>query len=76
MVPSARVIGSGRVLAVTGSGARGRAGQTGEAAAGTWSKPGLADVTNFLDTADLPMAFRPGPTWIILAPKGTRVEAG
>ena len=76
MVPSARVIGSGRVLAVTGSGARGRAGQTGEAAAGTWSKPGLADVTNFLDGADLPMAFRPGPTWIILAPKGTRVDTG
>jgi Protein of unknown function (DUF3048) N-terminal domain/Protein of unknown function (DUF3048) C-terminal domain len=71
-VPSARVIGSGRMLAVSGV-----PGSTqGAAASGTWSKPGPGAVTNFLDAADLPMAFRPGPTWIILAPKGTLVETG
>jgi hypothetical protein len=46
------------------------------AAWGTWSKPGLGDITNFLDAAHLPMVFLPGPTWIILAPPGTRVESG
>jgi Protein of unknown function (DUF3048) N-terminal domain/Protein of unknown function (DUF3048) C-terminal domain len=70
-VPSARVIGAGRMLAVSGS----RSGE-GQAARGTWSKPGLPAVTNFLDAHDLPMAFLPGPTWIILAPHGTRVETG
>lgn len=71
-VPSARVIGTGRMLVVAGR----RGSDQGMAAWGTWSKPGLAAVTNFLDAADLPMAFLPGPTWIILAPTGTRVETG
>jgi hypothetical protein len=71
-VPSARVIGTGRMLVVAGS----RGSDQGVAAWGTWSKPGLNDVTNFLDAGDLPMAFLPGPTWIILAPAGTRVETG
>jgi hypothetical protein len=74
--PSARVIGTGRVFVATGSRGTGPGSDQGVAASGTWSKPSLGDVTNFLDAADLPMAFLPGPTWIILAPGGTRVETG
>jgi hypothetical protein len=71
---SARVIGKGRATVFSGSAAGGSAGT---AAAGTWSKPGLAAVTNYFDKAHLPMNFEPGPTWVVLAPAGTRVvQAG
>jgi hypothetical protein len=71
---SARVIGKGQVTVFSGSAAGSRAGT---AAAGTWSKPGLDAVTNYFDTAHVPMSFQPGPTWVVLAPAGTRVvQAG
>jgi len=73
-VPSARVIGRGRVLVVTGTGGTTATGPRGLAAPGFWAKPGLRDVTNYLDTAHLPMALQPGPAWIILAPRGTQVR--
>jgi hypothetical protein len=72
---SARVIGAGPAT-VFSAGPPGAA-PGGSAAAGTWYKPGLAAVTNYFDAAHLPMDFAPGPTWIVLAPAGTRItQAG
>ncbi len=45
---------------------------SGTAVWGTWSKPGLHDVTAFLDAKNTPIGFQPGTTWVILAPPGTR----
>jgi hypothetical protein len=67
--PTARAIGGGAAQVFSGS-----AGASGSAAAGTWSKPHFQDVTNYFDKNDYPMAFQPGPTWVILAPRGTRVS--
>ena len=72
---SARVIGTGPAT-VFSTGSPGAA-SGGSAAAGTWAKPGLAAVTNYFDASHLPMDFAPGPTWIVLAPAGTRIiQAG
>ena len=68
-VPSARLIGKGPVEVLSGS-----AGGSGMAAAGTWSKPHLNQLTDYFDKNGYPMAFQPGPTWVIFAPKGTRVS--
>ena len=51
-------------------------GQGGLAAKGRWSKPILPEVTTYVDSEDFPMALQPGPTWIILAPHGTRIRTG
>jgi Protein of unknown function (DUF3048) C-terminal domain len=67
----AQVTGSGHAEVLSG-GAAGGSGAT--AASGTWSKPHIGDVTNYLDTSGSPMAFQPGITWIILAPPGTHVS--
>jgi Protein of unknown function (DUF3048) C-terminal domain len=72
---SARVIGTGpaTVFSIASPGTA----SGGSAAAGTWAKPGLAAVTNYFDASHLPMDFAPGPTWIVLAPAGTRIiQAG
>jgi Protein of unknown function (DUF3048) C-terminal domain/Protein of unknown function (DUF3048) N-terminal domain len=66
-VPSARLIGTGTVQVLSGS-----AGGSGTAAPGTWSKPHLNQLTDYTDGNGYPMAFQPGPTWVIFAPKGTR----
>jgi len=68
---SARVIGTGQAMVFSGTAP---GGDAGTAAAGTWSKPGIAAVTNYFDAAHLPMDFTPGPTWIVLAPAGTRTS--
>jgi len=68
-VPSARLIGRGTVEVLSG-----RAGGSGTAAPGTWSKPHLNQLTNYVDDNGYPMAFQPGATWVILAPKGTKVS--
>ena len=68
-VPSARLIGKGPVEVLSGS-----AGGSGMAAAGTWSKPHLNQLTDYFDKNGYPMAFQPGPTWVIFAPKGTGVS--
>ncbi len=71
---SARVVGTGQAVVFSGTAP---GGDGGAAAAGTWTKPGLAAVTNYFDAAHLPMDFAPGPTWIVLAPAGTRTtQAG
>ena len=69
-VPSARVIGRGAVTVCSGP-APGQSG--GTAAAGSWAKPGIAAVTNYFDAAGQPMSLEPGPTWVVLAPAGTRI---
>ncbi len=68
-VPTARLIGNGTVQVLSGS-----AGGSGTAAPGTWSKPHLNQLTNYTDGNGYPMAFQPGPTWVIFAPKGTKVS--
>jgi hypothetical protein len=68
---SARVVGTGQTVVFSGTAP---GGDGGTAAAGTWTKPGLAAVTNYFDAAHLPMDFAPGPTWILLAPAGTRTS--
>jgi len=69
-VPSARLIGKGSVVVLSGS-----AGGSGTAAPGTWAKPHLNQLTVYFDKNGYPMAFQPGPTWVIFAPRGTRVSA-
>ena len=64
-------VGKGAVTVFSGTAA---GGSGGTAAAGTWSKPGVAAVTNYFDAATEPMNFAPGPTWIVLAPAGTRTS--
>jgi len=68
-VRSARLIGKGSVEVLSGS-----AGGSGMAAAGTWSKPHLNQLTDYFDKNGYPMAFQPGPTWVIFAPRGTRIS--
>jgi hypothetical protein len=69
---SARVIGSGSALMLSETGPAGRG--TGAAVKGTWSKPGLHDVTNYLDANSRPVGFQRGTTWVILAPPGTQIS--
>jgi len=69
---SARVIGSGSALMLSETGSAGH--RTGEAVKGTWFKPGIHAVTDYLDPNHHPVGFRPGATWVILAPPGTRVS--
>ena len=71
---SARVVGSGPALILSGTGAA--AGGSGTAVKGTWSKPGLRSVTAYLDASNTPVGFQRGTTWVILAPPGTRASAG
>jgi hypothetical protein len=71
IVPSAQVTGSGRAEVFSGSAS---GGSGGTAASGTWSKPHVRSVTNYFDSSGSPMAFEPGPTWVILAPPGTQVS--
>ena len=69
---SARVIGSGSDLILSETGPAG--GSAGAAVKGTWSKPGIHAVTAYLDANNRPVGFRPGATWVILAPPGTRIS--
>ena len=68
---SARVIGRGQATVFSG---KAPGGSGGSAASGTWVKPGLAALTNYLDSGGVPLDFAPGPTWIVLAPAGTRIS--
>jgi Protein of unknown function (DUF3048) N-terminal domain/Protein of unknown function (DUF3048) C-terminal domain len=69
---SARVIGSGPALMLSETGPADRS--TGVAVNGTWSKPGIRAVTDYLDADNHPVGFRQGATWVILAPPGTQVS--
>jgi hypothetical protein len=70
-VPSARLIGKGAVTVFSGTAP---GGTEGTAATGSWAKPGITTVTNYFDAAGQPMSFEPGPTWVVLAPAGTRTS--
>lgn len=70
VVAAASVTGTGRAEVFSGSIS---GGSGGTAASGTWSKPHTTSLTNYFDSSGSPMAFLPGPTWVILAPPGTRV---
>ena len=69
---SARVVGSGSALILSGTGTT--ASSSGTAVKGSWSKPGLHDVTSYLDASNTPIGFQRGATWVILAPPGTRTS--
>jgi hypothetical protein len=71
MTSSARVFGTGAATVFSGTTP---GGSGGTEAAGSWFKPGLAGLTNFFDAAKVPMSFGAGPTWIVLAPAGTRIS--
>jgi hypothetical protein len=63
---SAKLLGSGKSVVMTGP----------QAISGTWAKPGLPQLTNFLDGSSVPIRLAPGPSWLILAPSGSTVTAG
>ncbi len=69
---SARVIGSGSAVMLSGPGPAG--GKTGTAVKGTWSKPGIHDVTNYFDANRRPIGFQRGTTWVVLVPPGTQIS--
>lgn len=71
VVPAASVAGTGRAQVFSGSIT---GGSGGTAASGTWSKPHTTSLTNYFDSSGSPMAFLPGPTWVVFAPPGTRVS--
>jgi hypothetical protein len=70
-VPTAEITGDGRAEVFSGAVA---GGSGGTGAAGTWSKPHVNDITNYFDSTGTPMAFQPGPTWVIFAPTATHVS--
>lgn len=70
---SARVVGSGSALILSETPAT--AGSSGTAVRATWSKPGVRDVTAYLDARNTPIGFQRGTTWVILAPPGTQATA-
>ena len=63
-LPSARVLGTGKAEVFAGD----------TATSGSWSKPHPKDVTNYFNNGGYLIALQPGPTWVILAPVGTRVS--
>ncbi len=76
---TAKVFGKGKFEAFTGTRDSSAQGAGGLAARGSWRKPGLAYVTSYADANGYPMYFQPGPTWVLLAPHGTKIstaEAG
>jgi hypothetical protein len=71
-VPSARTIGAGQALVFSSPGSKPGGSRSGVAVKAQWSKPGIHDLTDFLDPNGRPLGFQPGPTWVVLAPPGTR----
>lgn len=59
-VPTADVIGSGEAWVLSG----------GRVIKGKWAKPNSAAITQYTDSSNLPIALRPGTTWVALAPLG------
>ena len=70
-VPTAEITGTGRAEVFSGTVA---GGSGGSGAVGTWSKPHINDITNYFDSTGTPMAFQPGPTWVVFAPPATHVS--
>jgi hypothetical protein len=40
-----------------------------------WSKPNTTDITNYFSSSGVLAELTPGPTWVLLAPAGTRVRS-
>jgi hypothetical protein len=64
-VPSARVLGTGAATVLTGP----------YAAAGRWSKAGIAKLTNYGDASGVSIRLTPGTSWVALLPAGSTVHA-
>ena len=72
-VPSARVIGRGSALILSATGGQPGSNRSGVAVRGSWAKPGIQKITDYVDSRGVLVGFQPGPTWVILAPPGTQV---
>lgn len=48
----------------------------GRAVDGTWSRPDVGGPTSYLDAAGAPVLFKPGKTWVLLAPGNARINEG
>lgn len=73
---SARPVGDGRaaILSAVPGGASVAGGDgDGQEVRVDWSKPNSADITNYFSSRGVLAEFTPGPTWVLLAPAGTRV---
>jgi hypothetical protein len=76
---SARPVGDGRAVILSGipGGAPGGGGDgSGQEVRVDWSKPNTSDITNYFSSRGVLAEFTPGPTWVLLAPAGTRVVPG
>ncbi len=71
--PSARVIGRGSALMLSAAGGQPGSTRSGVAVRGSWAKPGIQKITDYVDSHGVLVGFQPGPTWVILAPPGTQV---
>ncbi|MEP7023926.1 MAG: DUF3048 C-terminal domain-containing protein [Actinomycetota bacterium] len=69
---SARPVGDGRpvILSAVPGGASVSSGQEVRV---DWSKPNTTNITNYISSRGVLAEFTPGPTWVLLAPAGTRV---
>ena len=48
----------------------------GRAISGKWSRKSVDDPTRFLDKSGKAVKFRPGQTWVMLAPQTAQITAG
>ena len=48
----------------------------GKAIDGNWSRPDAGSPTSYLDPSGAPVLFKPGKTWVVLAPSMIRVSEG
>jgi hypothetical protein len=60
LVPTADIVGSGDAWVLSG----------GRMVKGRWAKTSPSAVTQFTDSANLPIKLTPGTTWVSLAPIG------
>jgi hypothetical protein len=59
-IPEGQLLGNGQAWVLSG----------GKVVKGTWSRPGLPNVTAYADAKGAPIAVAPGRTWIELVPVG------
>ncbi len=72
-VGSARVIGRGAALMLSATSGQPGTARSGVAVEGSWEKPGITKITDYVDATGALVGFQPGPTWVILAPPGTQI---
>jgi Protein of unknown function (DUF3048) N-terminal domain/Protein of unknown function (DUF3048) C-terminal domain len=48
----------------------------GKAIDGTWSRPDVSSPTSYVDGSGAPVLFKPGKTWVVLAPGQVRTSEG